>query len=74
MKQYSIIFRAGECEIYAGRIIGDDYEVICEDINPVLNIKRKNEIVYKCMCDDIEIIKTTEGGIRIYIYTTAFNY
>lgn len=74
MKHYLIIFRAGECEIYAGHIIGDDYEVIYDDISPVLNIKRKNEIVYRCICDDIEIIKTVEGGTRMYIYATAFNY
>ena len=74
MKNYSIIFRTGEYEIYAGRIVGSEYEIKYYDRGTVLTIKRNSEIVYKVNCYDIEVIKTIEGGIRVYIYTTAFNY
>ena len=57
MKNYSIIFRTGEYEIYAGRIVGSEYEIKYYDRGTVLIIKRNSEIVYKVNCYDIEVIK-----------------
>lgn len=73
MKQYSINIRTNGYEVRVGSVFGDFHELGSLGKHREFAILRDNNVVYTCICKDIEIVEV-DDKINVCIYNRAFNY